>query len=120
MAALCVPRVATGLCKLQEAQGSYQSNISFFGSASSRVGGYNLHLPYGRGYKTTPKWGIKPPQPPFWPFLTPGVVLCHLGVVLSPLLHWWVYPPIGVVLSPYLVIGGGLSLVWGGFIPHFW
>ena len=70
------------------------------------------------GDKTTP-------NPLFWPFLTPGVVLCHLGVVLSPLLQGWVYPPKGVVLSPHLVIWGGfyhpfgvvLSPIFGDFIP---
>ena len=71
----------------------------------------------GRGYKTTPKSGIKPL---FWPFWTPGVVLCHLGVVLFPLLQGLLYPPKGVVLSPHWVIGGVLSPFWGGFIPHFW
>ena len=69
------------------------------------------------GDKTTP-------NPFFWPFLTPGVVLCHPGVVLSPLLQGWVYPLKGVVLSPYLVIEGVyhcfgvvLSPIFGDFIP---
>ena len=51
--------------------------------------------------------GDNHPQPSFWPFLTPGVVLCHLGVVLSP--------PLGVCVYP--LIGVGLSLQRGGFIP---
>ena len=49
---------------------------------------------------------MKPPCIPFFffflPFLTPGVVLCHLGVVLIP-------PFAGVGLSPQK----------GGFIPPF-
>ena len=34
-----------------------------------------------------------PPPAFFWPFWTPGVVLFHLGLVLSPLLRGWFYPP---------------------------
>ena len=30
------------------------------------------------------------------------------------------YSPKGVVLSPNLFMGGGVSPFWGGFIPHFW
>ena len=64
------------------------------------------------------------PNPPFWPFLTHGVVLCHLGVVFPP--QWgWVYPPpphlvifwegyhpFGVVLSP--LFGDFIHLLGGG------
>ena len=51
------------------------------------------------GIKQRPKGGgWNHPQPPFCPFLTPGVVLCHSGVVLSSLLGGgWVYPLEGVV-----------------------
>ena len=74
----------------------------------------------GRGYKTTPKWGIKPPPTPFLAIFDPwggfmppggGFIPPFAGVGLSPK---------GVVLSPHLVIGGVLSPLWGGFIPHFW
>ena len=78
----------------------------------------------GRGYETTPKWEIKLPQPPFWPFLTPRVSLCNSGVVLSPLLRGGVgggfitskggfYPRKGVVLSPQ---GGGFIPLLGLFV----
>ena len=59
------------------------------------------------------------PPPLFWPLLTPGVVLFHLGVVLSPLLQGWVYPPKGVVLSPHLVIWRVFITPLGWFCPPF-
>ena len=80
------------------------------------------------GIRPPPNGGQNHPQPSFWPFLTPGVVLCHLGVVLSPLSGEWVYPLKGVVLSPQRggfipplghLGGRGGSRLWGGFIPPF-
>ena len=74
------------------------------------------------GYRTTPKWGIKPPPTPFLAIFDPwggfmpprgGFIPTFAKVVLSayrggfiPLFgHWG---------------GGGLSILSGGFIPHFW
>ena len=49
------------------------------------------------GIKPPPNGGSNHPQPPFSPFLTTVVVLCHLGVVFyPPLLGGWVYPHKGV------------------------
>ena len=102
----------------------------------------------GRGYKTIPKWGIKPPRTPLlaifdlWggffcsvhPHVTPGVLgtlwggFMPPGGVLSPPFYWgggvipskgWFYPPKGVVLSPPLGDWGRVSPLWGGFIPPF-
>ena len=76
------------------------------------------HAPVVVGVKPPPNGGQNHPQPPFWPFLTLGVVLCHLGVVLSPPLDVWVYLFIRVVLSTH---GGGfmppLGQLGGGYCP---
>ena len=73
------------------------------------------------GDKTTP-------NPFFWPILTPGVVLCHLGVGLSPLLQGWVYPPLcrggfippkGWFYPPIWSLGGGFITPLGWFYPPF-
>ena len=86
----------------------------------------------GRGYKTTPKWGIKPPPTPFLAIFDPwggfmppggGFIPPFAGVGLSPhrggfiprFGHWggfitplgWFYPPFLVILSPYWPGGGG-------------
>ena len=63
----------------------------------------------GRGYKITPKWGIKPPPTPVLAIFDPwgGFIPPYGGVGLSP--HrggfipakGWFYPPKGVVLSPH-------------------
>ena len=88
----------------------------------------------GRGYKTTPKWGIKPPPTPFLAIFDPwggfmppwgGFIPPFAGVGLSPhrggfiplFGHWggfitplgWFYPPFLVILSPYWPGGGGLA-----------
>ena len=93
---------------------------------------------FGRGYKTTPKWGIKPPPTPglaiFDPwggFMPPGggFIPPFGGVGLSP--HrggfipakGWFYPPKGVILSflkvgikpPGVVLRVVLSPIWGWF-----
>ena len=85
----------------------------------------------GRGYKTTPKWGIKPPPTPFLAIFDPwggfmppwgGFIPPFAGVGLSPQRggfippfgHWggfitplgWFYPPFWVILSPYWRGGG--------------
>ena len=87
-------------------------------TTSSRIMGVSDEP--GCGSKTTPKWGIKPPPTPFLAIFDPwggfmpprgGFIPLFAGVGLSP--HRG-------VLSPYLVIGRVLSLLWGGFIPHFW
>ena len=70
------------------------------------------------GDKTTPKWGINPPPTPFLAFLTPGVVLCHLGVFLSPLLGGGGLSPQRGGLSPHWVFWGGITLL-GWFYPPF-
>ena len=87
----------------------------------------------GRGYKTTPKWGIKPPPTPFLAIFDPwggfmppggGFIPPFAGVVLSPQRggfippfgHWggfitplgWFYPLFLVILSPY----------WPGGLAH--
>ena len=96
----------------------------------------------GRGYKTTPKWGMKPPPTPFlaifypWcgfmppgdgfiaPFLGGGFYSQRCGFI-PPFGHWgggggitplgWFYPPFSVILSPYWS-GGGVTVfgVGGG------
>ena len=67
----------------------------------------------GHGYKTTPKWGIKPPPTPFFAIFDPwggfmppggGCIPRYGGVGLSPQRF---YTRKGVVLSPQ----------GGGFIP---
>ena len=88
----------------------------------------------GRGYKTTPKWGIKPPPTPFLAIFDPwggfmppggGFIPPFAGVGLSPQRggfiprfgHWggfitplgWFYPPFLVILSPYWPGGGGVG-----------
>ena len=70
----------------------------------------------GRGYKTTPKWGIKPPPTPFLAiFESRGGFVPPRGGFIPPFA--------GVVLSPHLVIGGFyhpfgvvLSSIFGDFI----
>ena len=60
-------------------------------------------------------WDKTTPNPPFWPFLTPGVVLCHSGVVLSPLLGG-LSPQRGGFI-PTLGHGGGITLLWWFYHP---
>ena len=84
--------------------------------------------PPGRRYKTSPKWGIKPPPTPvlatFDPWgglLPPGCGFIPLlgGVGLSPHRGGFIhakgcfYPPIGSFFW------GGLLPIWGGFVPPF-
>ena len=90
---------------------------------------------FGRGYKTTPKWGIEPPPTPFLAIFDPrggfmpprGGFIPPFGEVgLSPQrggfipAKGWFIPPNGVVYPPIgsFFLGGGITPL-GWFYPPF-
>ena len=102
------PRVTRGNTQLNGSMGS----LSLFGKSTLLI--WPARGRAGHGYKTSPKWGIKPPPTPFLAIFDPWGRFMPPRGALIPSFSGGVCLLKGVVLSPQR---GCFSPQRGGFIP---